>query len=199
MGTTAAAAAMARGEMRSHMEGGRLYRTRAQGLGVVSRTWAGSLRARRFAAVGVVNTLLDYVLFIALTKIFSLPLSLVWIAKLVSGTVAIANSFYLNRRWVFRAGGARLAQAARFVAATVIGVYVIQTSLTHVFATSYPGVGTALYDVIENVGLADAFPGILTEALAIKTAAFVIATSASMTFNFLAYRFWVFRPSSAAP
>lgn len=187
---------MAQGEMSSHTKGGRLCRARRGRPSIVPRTWAGSLRMRRFAAVGVVNTILDYVLFIGLTKIFSLPLDLVWVAKAVSGTVAIANSFYLNRRWVFRAGGARLRQAARFVAATVIGVYVIQTSLTQLFATSYPGVGRALYDLVGATGFADAFPNVLTEALAIKTAAFVIATSASMTFNFAAYRFWVFRPGS---
>lgn len=49
--------------------------------------WARALQFRRFAVVGVVNTLVDYVLFVGLTKILQLPLDLVWIAKVVSGTV----------------------------------------------------------------------------------------------------------------
>jgi hypothetical protein len=50
-------------------------------------TWARTLHFRRFAVVGVVNTLLDYVLSVGLTRILQLPLDLVWIAKVVSGTV----------------------------------------------------------------------------------------------------------------
>jgi putative flippase GtrA len=44
-----------------------------------------------------------------------------------------------------------------------------------------------------DLGLAQAAPSVLTGALATKTAAFALASCASMTFNFLAYRFWVFR------
>jgi putative flippase GtrA len=159
-------------------------------------TWAKTLQVRRFAAVGVVNTLVDYVLFVALTKLFRIPLDWVWIAKVASGTVAISISFYLNRTWVFRSGRARLGQAARFIAATFVGVYVIQTSLTQFFVSYRPGLGEALYAFLDDVGLAGVFPVVLTEPLAIKTVAFVLATSVSMTFNFLAYRFWVFPAES---
>lgn len=55
-------------------------------------TWARTLQFRRFAVVGVVNTLLDYVLSVGLTKILQLPLDLVWIAKVVSGTVVYRRS-----------------------------------------------------------------------------------------------------------
>lgn len=160
-------------------------------------TWARSVEVRRFGAVGVVNTLVDYVVFIALTKIMRLPLESVWIAKVISGTLAIAVSFYLNRTWVFRTSGASLAQAARFVTVTVIGVYGIQTSLTHVFASVYPGLGEALYAALETISVTRLFPAILTEAFVIKTVAFALATSVSMTFNFLLYRSWVFRARAA--
>jgi putative flippase GtrA len=160
-------------------------------------TWARSVEVRRFGAVGVVNTLVDYVVFIALTKIMRLPLESVWIAKVMSGTLAIAVSFYLNRTWVFRTSGASLAQAARFVTVTVVGVYGIQTSLTHVFASVYPGLGEAFFAALETIGVTRLFPGILTEAFVIKTVAFALATSVSMTFNFLLYRSWVFRARAA--
>jgi putative flippase GtrA len=159
-------------------------------------TWANTLQVRRFAAVGVVNTLVDYLLFVALTKLLRIPLDWVWTAKLVSGTVAISISFYLNRTWVFRSGRARVGQAARFIAATFVGVYVIQTSLTQFFVSYQAGPGKALYAALADLGLAGAFPSVLTEPLAIKTVAFVLATSVSMTFNFLAYRFWVFPTES---
>lgn len=92
--------------------------------------WASTLQVRRFATVGLVNTIVDYGIFITLTKLLRLPLGWVWIAKLVSGTVAITVSFYLNRRWVFRSVGGGNAQAMRFLAVTLVGVIGIQTSLT---------------------------------------------------------------------
>jgi putative flippase GtrA len=169
---------------------------RASARGVQRPIWANTLQVRRFAAVGVINTLVDYVVFAALTKLFQIPLDWVWTAKIVSGTVAISISFYLNRRWVFQVGGARIGQAARFIAVTVVGVYCIQTPLTQLFVSYYGGAGRAVYALLDGLGLAAAFPWLLTEALVIKTVAFVLATSVSATFNFVAYRFWVFRTSA---
>ena len=155
--------------------------------------WAGTLQVRRFATVGVLNTAVDYVIFISLTKLLHLPLAWVWIAKLISGTVAISLSLYLNRTWVFRSQAGGHAQAARFVATTVVGVYGIQTPLTQLFANTFTAPGRALFDIVKDLGLHDAFPSVLTEPFTVKTGAFAIATAVSMTFNFLLYRYWVFR------
>jgi putative flippase GtrA len=167
--------------------------TAAGRLKLLPATWARTLRFRRFAVVGVVNTLVDYVLFVGLTKILHLPLDWVWIAKVISGTVAISVSFYLNRTWVFNSAARSFGQATRFLVVTVVAVYGIQTPLTHVFASLYPDIGQAFYAALVATGLPEAFPTVLTEAFAIKTAAFAIATSVSMMFNFFLYRFWVFR------
>ena len=150
---------------------------------------------RRFAAVGVLNTLVDYVLFVGLTKAFHVPLDLVWVAKIVSGSVTMSLSFYLNRMWVFRTQGRSLHQAPLFLATTLVAVYGIQTPLTHLFAAVYPHLGEQVFGVVEATGLPSVFPSVATEALVIKTVAFALATSASMIFTFLAYRFWVFRPA----
>lgn len=159
-----------------------------------ARLLASTLQVRKFATVGLLNTLVDYLLFVALTKSLHVPLGWVWVAKLVSGTAAISISFYLNRRWVFRATGAAAhAQAVRFVATTMVGVYAIQTPLTQLFADTYTAPGRALYAVLKDMGVAGAIPSVVTEPLAIKTAAFALATAVSMTFNFLLYRYWVFR------
>jgi len=56
--------------------------------------------------------------------------------------------------------------------------------------------------VLRDTGIPGHFPGVLTEPLAIKTTAFVMATAVSMTFNFIVYRSWVFRssgPRGASP
>jgi putative flippase GtrA len=118
----------------------------------------------------------------------------------ISGTVAMTLSFFLNRRWVFDAGGKAPVhhQAARFFATTAIGVYGIGVPLTELFARDYQGPGRWLHDVLRHVGLTSAAPSVFTDAFATKTAAFAIATLCSMIFNFLAYRYWVFRERRAA-
>jgi putative flippase GtrA len=147
----------------------------------------------RFGMVGILNTVVDYVLFIGLTKVFSIPLEQVWIAKLISGSVAIANSFYFNRRWVFRHSNRHWGQQAwRFLASTLIGVFIIQTLLVQLFSNDYPAFGRALYNLVSDSGLSQTF-GFLTEALVIKTTAFGIATIASLCWNFVLYKLWAFK------
>jgi putative flippase GtrA len=159
----------------------------------VSLSRASRLQVGRFVAVGALNTVVDYVLFIGLTKTLHLALPWVWVAKLLSGTVAISLSFVLNRNWVFRAQGRAQAQAVRFVAASVFAVYAIQTPLTQLFANTFTWPGRTLYDVLHGLGMPRHLPSVITEPLAIKTAAFLLATAVSMVFNFVVYRRWVFR------
>jgi putative flippase GtrA len=130
----------------------------------------------------------------SLTRIFSIPLGRVWIAKLVSGGVAMAVSFLLNRSWVFASRHAgRSGQVARFLVTTISASWGIQLALTQFFSSAWPVPGLLVYALLDRVGLASMAPGILTEAAAIKTVAFGLATSASMAWNFVLYRTWVFR------
>lgn len=85
---------------------------------------------------------------------------------MISGTVAISVSFYLNRTWIFNSAARSFGQAARFLAVTVVAVYASKTPLTHVFASPYPDIGQAFYAALVATGLPDAFPTVLTEALA---------------------------------
>lgn len=136
----------------------------------------------------------------SLTGLFSIPLERVWIAKLLSGGVAMAVSFLLNRGWVFACRDARPSgQAARFLVTTVSASWGIQLALTQFFSSVWPAPGLAGYALLSRLGLPAPAPGILTEAAAVKTVAFGLATSASMTWNFLLYRTWVFRDPQGRP
>ena len=69
----------------------------------------------------------------------------------------------------------------------------IQIILSQLCSSVWPAPGLAGYAVLRRLGLPAIAPGILTEAAAIKTVAFALATSASMAWTFLLYRTWVFR------
>jgi len=153
-------------------------------------------QARRFGASGVVNTLADYVVFMMLTRIFSIPLDRVWTAKLVSGGLAMTVSFLLNRRWVFASRDAgRAGQAVRFLVTTISASWGIQLGLTQLFSSVWPAPGLLSFAVLRRMGVPSIAPGVFTEPAAIKTAAFALATCASMAWNFVLYRAWVFRDS----
>lgn len=145
--------------------------------------------------VGIMNTIIDYVIYIGLTKMFSIPLDRVWTAKLVSGSVAIANSFYFNRTWVFQRGSSKHAKQefVRFMIATFVAVYVIQLSLVQFFSSEFQWFGTTVYDILQTLGLVELLPHILTESFVIKTVAFALATLASMSWNFVLYKVWAFK------
>ena len=145
----------------------------------------------RFVLVGVVNTVVDYVTFITLTVVFDIPLSRVWIAKYPSSAVGMAVSFFLNRRFVFRATAHRArGQALRFIAATLIGIFVIQNLLTQLFASKVQYFGIEAFHAVDAAGVPRAFT--------IKTVAFTLGAVASIVWNFLAYKYWVFRPDEDA-
>lgn len=151
-------------------------------------------RVGKFGLVGILNTLLDYILFISLTKIFGIPLSSVWVAKVVSGSVAMCNSFYLNRRWVFNSSERNIeGQAVRFLIVTLIGVFGIQTGLVQFFSSISPWPGQLGYDIASEIGITQLLPGIITREFTIKTVAFGLATLASMTWNFIMYKKVVFK------
>lgn len=145
----------------------------------------------RFGLVGVVNTIVDYVTFITLTIVFNIPLSHVWIAKYPSSAVGMAVSFVLNRRFVFRATAHRArGQVFRFIVATLIGIFVIQNLLTQLFASKVQYFGIEASHVVDVAGLSRTFT--------IKTVAFALGAVASIVWNFLAYKYWVFRPDEDA-
>ncbi len=142
----------------------------------------------------MLNTLTDYVAFMLLTRIFSIPLDRVWTAKLVSGGLAMTISFLLNRRWVFASRDAGHAgQVMRFLIATISASWGIQLGLTQLFSSVWPVPGLVGFAVLRRLGMTSVAPGVLTEPAAIKTAAFALATCASMAWNFVLYRTWVFR------
>ena len=154
-------------------------------------------QARRFGASGAVNTLTDYVVFMLLTKILSIPLDRVWVAKLASGGLAMAVSFRLNRSWVFASRDAgRLDQLARFLITSISASWGIQLGLTQFFSSVWPLPGLAGFSALRYLGIIAIAPDLFTEAAAIKTAAFGLATLGSMTWNLVFYRRWVFRERS---
>jgi len=130
----------------------------------------------RFFVVGVINTGIDFLILnieMFLTKITSGPGMIVQNA--ISFGLATINSYYLNKYWTFdykdkKKEGVKFAQ---FLIVSLIGIS-INTAIVYLFTTLVSpmfGMGNQLW---ANIGK-------------------ILATGISLVWNFLGYKFIVFK------
>lgn len=152
----------------------------------------------KFGLVGISNTVIDYVLYIGLSKLLNVPIDRVFVVKFFSGTVAMINSFYWNRRWTFRSKAKVGPAGVRFVTATLVSIYVIQPGMVYVFSGTMAGTAFSIfwYDLAQAIGLGgivNAVGGGDPQAFVIKTIAFGMGVVGSAIWNFTLYKLWAFR------
>lgn len=74
----------------------------------------------KFGIVGAMNTLIDYAIFSALVYGAHVHFLL---ANALSFSIAVTNSYILNRRWTFRSDNPnKTTEAAKFLAVNLIGL-----------------------------------------------------------------------------
>ena len=135
----------------------------------------------RFAAIGVINTVIDF----ALLNVFAHAIGLPRIpSNIISASVAMIFSFFANRHVVFGAkdGDARK-QAMLFVLVTASSIYVIQNIVIYVLADLWTWPLDTAHDII----------GILEKDIFVTNGAKAAATVASLVWNFLFYDRVVFK------
>ena len=124
----------------------------------------------RFGIVGLANTALDFILLFILVGLGldKIP------ANYISTGISFVFSFFVNKKFTFKSKGGNVKkQFAYFIAITIIGLWVIQ-----------PIIITIVSNLLESTGLAEA---------AILFIAKIIATGASLVWNYLFYSRLVFK------
>lgn len=149
----------------------------------------------KFGLVGISNTVIDYTLYLALTNIFRVPIDRVFMVKFISGTVAMFNSFYWNRRWVFASRSQVGKSGVRFLVTTLMSIYFLQPGTVGLFSATGLGQSFCLfwYHLAATLGVVGLLPNLFTENFFIKTVAFGMGVIVSAFWNFTLYRFWAFR------
>ena len=144
----------------------------------------------KFGAVGISNTIIDFAVYTVINTVFHVPVSSAFKVKYISGTVAMINSFYWNRRWTFRSQVGVAKSGPKFVIATVVSVYLIQPGLVHFFTTG-PGLnfGTFWYVVAATLGLGH----IVSQGFVERTVAFGMGVVGSAVWDFTLYKLWAFK------
>jgi putative flippase GtrA len=130
------------------------------------------IRQIRFALVGGLNTAIDFFIFIVLTSLGLVPV----IANFFSTSCGMACSFLLNRSFVFSKSDGRLRhEIIKFLIVTVVGLWVIQSLI--IVACNWLLTGPLSLN-----------PGVIPNATAK-----IIATCASLVWNYLWYNNYVFK------
>lgn len=150
--------------------------------------FAGALaQAGKFGVVGVLNTVIDFSIFNALTAGRRVPDV---VANICSTTVAMIFSFVANRDAVFHGGsGNPLQQAVVFFAVTAVGVWVLQTGVLYLLADRWRWPRRWLQQALRLVGQRDAAP----TDLIMRNAGKIGGTVVSLVWNFVMYKYVVFR------
>ncbi len=149
----------------------------------------------KFGVVGISNTLIDYTLYITFTNLFQVPLDKVYVVKFFTGTAAMINSFYWNRRWVFASRASIGSSGVKFLTATLVSVYAIQPGIVGLFSATQMGQGFGMFwfNTAELLGVVGLAPHIFTEDFVIKTVAFGMGVVGSAIWNFTMYKLWAFK------
>ncbi len=132
-------------------------------------------RIMRFGVIGVMNTAIDFgILNLLLATTGRTDLAIVF--NTISFSVAVTNSYFWNKYWTFEERGrGTTAQFFEFLVVSIAALIINDT---------------VLYLLVRYVKITTVDPRVVING------AKLVATLASMTWNFLGYRFVVFKEKS---
>lgn len=142
----------------------------------------------KFALVGVLNTVVDFLVF----QLLNLTLGWTYLAQVIGYSAGVLNSYFCNSRWTFRKEHQRSArEAAAFVVVNLVSL----------------GVSLGVLWLCRNpFGITDAWvagwiPAWLGGFVKGDTIAKLIATPCAILVNFIGNKLFVFRakPEKGAP
>lgn len=103
------------------------------------------LKALIFAGIGVLNTLLDLVLYVVFSSVFGIPKAG---ANIMSTSLALVFSYFMNSRFTFKAQKFTRRSFILYIVVTLFGLWVLQTviiyALTHLLGNRLDFLPTAL-------------------------------------------------------
>jgi putative flippase GtrA len=148
----------------------------------------------KFGLVGLSNAIIDFSLYTGLSILLKVPLNKVFLVKYFSGSMAMINSFYWNRKWTFKSKAKLSRSAIRFLVATLVSVWGIQPGVVWLFtATSLKAFGMFWFNIGEAIGVVGLLPHTLTLPFVIKTVAFGMGVLTIFAWDFTLYKLWAFK------
>jgi putative flippase GtrA len=144
---------------------------------ILSRWWNTFWQLGKFIVTGGLNTFLDLAVLNLLMSLTGFTSGL-WYSlfKAASFSVAVINSYFWNKYWTFEAGGKKGAEFMEFLLISVVGLGI------------NVGAASLIVKFIQPIG------GM--SAIAWGNVGALVATFLALFWNFLGYKFLVFRKKS---
>lgn len=141
-------------------------------------------RVGKFGIVGILNTVIDFIIYNVLSSRAGLTLVQ---ANIGSTTIAMVFSFLANKHVVFQKDeGSSAKQAVLFFAVTAFGLYVLQTGTIKLLTDVW------LVPVSFGISAAHALGITGHDQFVAKNGAKALATMVSLTWNYIMYKKVVF-------
>lgn len=146
------------------------------------------IQISKFALVGIINTVIDLLFFNIFRKYTKLKAVF---ASYISSTIAMINSYFWNKYWTFGTGNetSQFSEATKFILSTVIGIYVIHNGVVYLLSEKILFPGKLAYSITKKVPVLNK----MSETFVKDNVAKVGAIAISLIWNFLLYKFWVFK------
>ena len=137
----------------------------------------------RFGLVGVLNTLVDVIISNILILLFGLG---VVAAGLISGTIAMINSYIFNQRFTFKTRKVSPVRTVYFFTITVFGLYIIRPLVLKLFVEQWLWPADFAYRItsVLHLPLSRKFDG---DNLALAIAIIIV-----LGYNYIMYKKFVF-------
>jgi putative flippase GtrA len=148
----------------------------------------------KFGLVGVSNTAIDFTIYNLVSWLLNVMPDQLFLVKAMSGTVAMINSFYWNRRWTFNSKVGVAESGVKFLLTTLVSVYIIQPGMVYIFtATAGREFGEFWFNFAQTIGVIGLAPHTFTELFVVKNVAFAMGVLGSAVWNFTLYKLWAFK------
>lgn len=145
-----------------------------------------------FAVVGVLNTLTDIVLLNILRVITHTTTdqkAKLIVLNICSASTVAVMSFYLNRRYVFKAHDTKNHMFGPFLLITLSSIFILQSAIIGLALHNFDVLATFFMNIGQHIPIVKNFTFNFYEANIAK----VCATGASMVWNYFWYKKYVFK------
>lgn len=155
----------------------------------------------RFGLVGILNTLVDFVILNILVvtilpkgsvlftvTLFGISIAItgIIIAGLISGTIAMINSYIFNMRFTFRKRHIDTRHTVYFFVITIGGLYIIRPIILKIFTDVWVWPSQFAYYITSGLHLP------LSRDFDERNLALMAAVTVVLVYNYLMYKYFVF-------
>lgn len=151
-------------------------------------------QAVKFGIVGALNTVIDFLtlnvlVYFGLSAAFSVLGQKFLIANVISVSIAMLNSFILNKKWAFKSEGGNIYfQIIQFLIVTVIGMFVIHQIAFNLLYYRFVFPADFAARILHYVGLT-----FFSREFILLNFSKSVAIAVSLVWNFFGYKFVVFK------